>query len=101
VQGEPLAFVIRLESDLVDPTRAVQFLKLRPQGNYRVIERINGASKTTSYAGLVPFETEKYEESSFMIKPKSDLGAGDYALTVVGKKDVYCFGVDAPSKEFK
>ncbi len=54
-----------------------------------------------SYAGLVPFEAEQYEESSFKIKPKSNLGAGEYALTVVGEKDVYCFGVDAPSKELK
>jgi hypothetical protein len=101
VQGEPLAFVIRLASEIVDPASAVQFLKLKPQGNYRVLERISGASKKMSYAGLVPFEAERYEESSFKIKPKSDLGAGDYALTVVGEKDVYCFGVDAPSKELK
>jgi hypothetical protein len=101
VQGEPLAFVIRLASETVDPASAVQFLKLRPQGDYRVLERTTGASKKMSYAGLVAFEAGQYEESSFKIKPKSNLGAGEYALTVVGEKDVYCFGVDAPSKELK
>jgi len=101
VQGEPLEFVVRLASDIVDPVSAVQFLKLQPQGNYRVLERIIGASKKMSFARLVPFEAERYEEGSFKIKPKIDLGAGDYALTVVGEKDVYCFGVDAPSKELK
>jgi hypothetical protein len=101
VQGEPLVFVIRLASETVDPASAVQFLKLKSQGNYRVLEQITGASKKMSSVGFVPFEAERYEESSFKIKPKSDLGAGDYALTVVGEKDVYCFGVDAPSKELK
>jgi hypothetical protein len=46
VQGEPLAFVIRLASESVDPATAVQFLKLKPQGNYRVLDRIAGASKS-------------------------------------------------------
>jgi hypothetical protein len=101
VQGEPLSFVIRLASEIADPASAVQFLKLKPQGDYRVLERVTGASKTMSYAGLVPFEAESYEESSFKIKPKSGLSAGEYALTVVGEKDAYCFGVDAPSKELK
>jgi preprotein translocase subunit Sec61beta len=101
VQGEPLVFVVRLASDDVDPAKAVQLIKLTSQGNYRVLERMGGGSKKMSYAGLVRFEAERYEESGFKIKPKGVLAAGDYALTVAGEKEVYCFGVDAAAKELK
>ena len=92
VQGEPLVFVIRLASENVDPASAVKLLKLKPQGNHRLLERTTGSA---------PFEAEAYGESSFKIKPKGDLAAGDYALILVGEKDAYCFGVDAASKDLK
>ena len=90
VQGEPLVFVIRLAPETGDPAHLVQFIKLKPQGNYRALERIP-----------VPFEATMLEESTFKIKPKSELGGGEYALSVAGQKDVFCFGVDAPSKSLK
>jgi hypothetical protein len=90
VQGEPLAFVIRLTHENVEPDSAVRFFRLKPQAKYRVLEKIS-----------LPLEFTKYDKFSFKIKPKSELGAGEYALSVVGKKDFYCFGVDGVSKSLK
>ncbi len=101
VQGEPLAFVIRLASENGDPANTIQLVRLKPQGNKRMLERIPGTGSNSPFAGAVPIELTPYEESSLKIKLKTGLTAGEFALVLLGTSDVFCFGVDAPSKELK
>ena len=93
VQSEPLAFVVRLTSQNVDPATVVRFIQFRPHGKDRVLEQ--GFSKA------VPFDATNYGEESTKIKSKVALGPGEYALSLSGQKESYCFGVDAASRDLK
>lgn len=98
VQGEPLAFVVKLASDDVDATKIIQFRRLAVKGEARVLET---AKKDGTFSGTIPFETTSYGEGSFKIKPKADLGPGEYALRLSNAADSYCFGVDPVKTDLK
>ena len=72
VQGESLAFVVRLSSQDIDPATLFQFFQLNAHGENRVAEIIiGGRKKDIRYAGAVPFEATKYGEGSFKMKIES------------------------------
>ena len=83
VQGEPLSFVVRVSSQDVDVAAIVQFIQLN-------------ARKSP-----VPFEVNRYGETSFKIKSKANLIPGEYALGLTTEKAGYCFGVDAVKTDLK
>ncbi len=102
VQGEPLAFVVKLASQDVDPTKTIQLLRLSVKGENRTIgEAAKGSKKALGVSGTVLFEATEYGESSFKIKPKADLGPGEYVLKLRTEKDGYCFAVDPVKTDLK
>lgn len=102
VQGEPLAFVVKLSSPEADLITTFQFFRLSVKGEDRVMEKVaKGSKKGERPPGTIPFEAVGYGESSFKIKPKADLGPGEYALQVTSEKDGYCFGVDPVKTDLK
>ena len=64
-------------------------------------EVATGSKKRISFPGAVAFEATGYGESSLKIKPKADLGPGEYVLKLNSEKDAYCFGVDPVKTDLK
>ncbi len=101
VQGEPLAFVVKLPSQDVDPKTIIQFLRLTVKGEERVMAEVARGAKKDGTSGSVPFEVTGYSDSSFKIKPKADPGPGEYVLRLSSEQEVYCFAVDPVKTDLK
>lgn len=101
VQGEPLAFVVKPASQDVNPKTIIRFLRLTVKGEDRVMAEIASGSKKDGTSGTVPFEVIGYSDTSFKIKPKADLGPGEYALRLSSEQDAFCFAVDPVKTDLK
>lgn len=77
---------------------AVQFFQYdAKQGWRRITTRTVDKKVYLASGALVRFDSESVGGNSFALTPKASLGVGEYCLGTRKNREVYCFGVDAPT----
>jgi hypothetical protein len=93
-QGTDLSVIVRL-ARTADPMAVIQFGRLNVKNGERELQV--QADKVQNESA-VPFEAAKYGDNSFRIKPRTELGPGEYVLSLTTTDDGFCFGIDAAPK---
>jgi hypothetical protein len=98
-RGEKLQFIVRAATNEVDPAQVVNVFQLisDPRKDYRYIETGSQGMFTGNSMAIefLPFASERYGESSYLLTFIEPLEAGEYAMTLDGSRDVFSmFGVD-------
>lgn len=97
--GQRLEFVVRVQSQDIDPHSTVQFFALVPKQSTRHLPIMSvgalgiGSSRQLEH-GIVEFNASKYGQNFFKIRPKLNLPPGEYALSTSDGKDAFLFGID-------
>ena len=97
--GSQLQFIVRVESNNIDPSQVVNVFQLvsDKRKDYRYIETSSRGAFTSDSMAIefLPFDGARYGESSYLLTMTVDLPPGEYAMTLDGSRDVFnMFGVD-------
>jgi hypothetical protein len=97
--AEALQFIVRAESNAIDPTQLVNIFQLisDPGRDYRYIQTGTQGMFTSSSMAIdfLPFTGKQYGKSSYLLTISQPLDAGEYAITLDGSRDVFnMFGID-------
>lgn len=102
---QQLAFAVRVESNLIDPSTIIGFSLVEIKEGKRVFlskkiktSLING-KLTDSQGKAISVKLQKYGKSSFLFYPIEPLSPGEYVLTNPQTPYVFCFGVDPISSK--
>jgi hypothetical protein len=90
---------VRHETNAVNPTQVINVLKLasneRRETRFVETGSTGAFSSQTMDIDYLPFGSERYGESSYLITLRDRLESGEYAITLDGSRDVFnLFGVD-------
>lgn len=97
--GSEVQFIVRAATNDVDPTQVVNLFALvsDPNKDYRYVETGSQGPFTgdAMVIDFLPFTSERYGESSYLLTISVPLSPGEYAMTLDGSRDVFnLFGVD-------
>lgn len=102
--GQPVSFVVRVESQQNDPQNLFQISRLETKPGKRILPAVivGFSSKNKMTAQAVTFNADKHGSAFFKITPSAPLAPGEYLVSAVlpqdaanaGSRDVFLFGVD-------
>jgi hypothetical protein len=99
LSGQPLQFVVRHETNSVNPQQIISIFELNTNDrrDVRLIETGSVGAFTARSMDIdyIEFSSERYGESSYLVTIPGHLQSGEYAITIDGSRDVFnLFGVD-------
>lgn len=99
LSGQPLQFVVRHETNSVNPQQIISVFQLNTNDRrgVRLIETGSVGAFTARSMDIdyLPFTSERYGESSYLMTLQGPLEPGEYAITIEGSRDVFnLFGTD-------
>ncbi len=100
---QQLAFVVRVESNLIDPSTIISFSLVEIKEGKRVLAgskiktSLLGGKKTDTQGKAISFRVQKYGKSSFLFYPEQPPTPGEYVLKNTQTPYTFCFGVDSIS----
>ncbi len=99
LSGQPLQFVVRHETNSVNPQQIISVFQLNTNDrrDVRLIETGSVGAFTARSMDIdyLPFTSERYGESSYLMTLQGPLEPGEYAITIEGSRDVFnMFGVE-------
>jgi hypothetical protein len=99
LRGQPLQFIVRHETNAVNPQQIISVFQLNTNDRrgVRLIETgsVGAFTARSMDIDFLPFSSERYGESSYLVTLDGRLEPGEYAITLEGSRDVFnMFGVD-------
>ncbi|MEM0354936.1 MAG: hypothetical protein QXW79_05135 [Thermoplasmata archaeon] len=96
---EYLSFIVKVINNGLDPAEVISIFPLESntKKNIRTIETASATSFGSVKSGdisYIPFKSEKYGDSSFLIIIDKVLVPGEYAIAISGIETLSLFGVD-------
>ncbi len=99
LSGQTLQFVVRHDTNSVNPQQIISVFQLNTNDrrDVRLIETGSVGAFTARSMDIdyLPFTSERYGESSYLMTLQGPLEPGEYAITIEGSRDVFnMFGTD-------
>jgi len=97
--SQPLRFIVRHDTNTINPTQVINVfrMKVNERRDVRLIETgsVGAFTARSMDIDFLPFSSERYGTSSYLITLDGELEPGEYAITLDGSRDVFnLFGVD-------